>query len=288
MITPTGGMITGGMIMAEIWFADFVLKALIAGLGIAVICGVMGCFVVWRKMAYFGDSLAHSALLGIAIGLAAGITMSVAVTMVCLTFAVLLFWLQHRGVLATDTLLGILSHGALSAGIVLLSLMKIPVDLHGLLFGDILTVTPMDLTLIASGLVVILGAMIKFWSPLVLATVSEDLAKAEGVNTKFLQLLILMLMTITVAVSVRMVGVLLITSMLIIPAATARPLTRSPEAMAITAIAIGMMAVISGMVVSIEANTPTGPSMVVMLAAFFALVMTTTGVMAKLKSTPTP
>ena len=284
----TGGMITGGMIMAEIWFADFVLKALIAGLGIAVICGVMGCFVVWRKMAYFGDSLAHSALLGIAIGLAAGITMSVAVTMVCLTFAVLLFWLQHRGVLATDTLLGILSHGALSAGIVLLSLMKIPVDLHGLLFGDILTVTPMDLTLIASGLVVILGVMIKFWSPLVLATVSEDLAKAEGVNTKFLQLLILILMTITVAVSVRMVGVLLITSMLIIPAATARPLTRSPEAMAITAITIGMMAVISGMVVSIEANTPTGPSMVVMLAAFFALVMTTTGVMAKLKSTPTP
>ena len=281
-------IITGGMIMAEIWFADFVLKALIAGLGIAVICGVMGCFVVWRKMAYFGDSLAHSALLGIAIGLAAGITMSVAVTMVCLTFAVLLFWLQHRGVLATDTLLGILSHGALSAGIVLLSLMKIPVDLHGLLFGDILTVTPMDLTLIASGLVVILGVMVKFWSPLVLATVSEDLAKAEGVNTKFLQLLILILMTITVAVSVRMVGVLLITSMLIIPAATARPLTRSPEAMAITAIAIGIMAVISGMVVSIEANTPTGPSMVVMLAAFFALVMTTTGVMAKLKSTPTP
>ena len=257
------------MIMAEIWFADFVLKALIAGLGIAVICGVMGCFVVWRKMAYFGDSLAHSALLGIAIGLAAGITMSVAVTMVCLTFAVLLFWLQHRGVLATDTLLGILSHGALSAGIVLLSLMKIPVDLHGLLFGDILTVTPMDLTLIASGLVVILGVMVKFWAPLVLATVSEDLAKAEGVNTKFLQLLILILMTITVAVSVRMVGVLLITSMLIIPAATARPLTRSPEAMAITAIAIGIMAVISGMVVSIEANTPTGPSMVVMLAAFF-------------------
>ena len=276
-ITITGMNITGRRPVADIWLADFVINALLAGLGIAVICGMMGCFVVWRKMAYFGDSLAHSALLGIAIGLAAGITMSLAITLICLTFALLLFWLQHRGVLATDTLLGILSHGALSGGIVLLSIMRIPVDLHALLFGDILTVTPTDLTLIGIGLIISTGLMIKFWAPLVLATISEDLAKAEGVNTKFMQILILILMTITVAVSVRMVGVLLITSMLIIPAATARPLTRSPEAMAITAIIIGMLAVVSGMVLSIEANTPTGPSMVVMLAAFFALVMTVTG-----------
>ena len=268
--------------MADIWFADFVLNALLAGLGIAVICGMMGCFVVWRKMAYFGDSLAHSALLGIAIGLAIGITMSLGVTLICLVFALLLFWLQHRGVLATDTLLGILSHGALSGGIVLLSIMRIPVDLHGLLFGDILTVTAMDLSLIGAGLVLSTGLMIRFWAPLVLATISEDLAKAEGVNTKFMQILILILMTITVAVSVRMVGVLLITSMLIIPAATARPLTRSPETMAMVSIIIGMLAVIGGMALSINANTPTGPSMVVMLAAFFAVVMLATGMAARL------
>jgi len=252
---------------------DFILYALLAGLALAVICGMMGCFVVWRRMAYFGESLAHSALLGIAIGLVSGITMSLTITLVCLSFALLLFWLQHRGVLATDTLLGILSHGALSAGIMLMSIMQIPVDLHGLMFGDILTVTFNDVMMIAIGGVLILAALMRNWSPLVLMTVSEDLAKAEGASTRFLQILILLLMTITVALSVRMVGVLLITSMLIIPAATARPLTRSPEAMAIGAVLIGMLAVIGGTVLSLTINTPTGPSMVMVLAVMFALVM---------------
>ena len=252
---------------------DFILYALLAGLALAVICGMMGCFVVWRRMAYFGESLAHSALLGIAIGLVSGITMSLTITLVCLSFALLLFWLQHRGVLATDTLLGILSHGALSAGIMLMSIMQIPVDLHGLMFGDILTVTFNDVMMIAIGGVLILAALMRYWSPLVLMTVSEDLAKAEGASTRFLQILILLLMTITVALSVRMVGVLLITSMLIIPAATARPLTRSPEAMAIGAVLIGMLAVIGGTVLSLTINTPTGPSMVMVLAVMFALVM---------------
>ena len=265
------------LVDSNIWLADFVINAMFAGLGIAVICGIMGCFVVWRKMAYFGDSLAHSALLGIAIGITTGITMSIGITIICLTFAILLFGLQQRGVLATDTLLGILAHAALSFGIVLLSLMRVPIDLHSLMFGDILTVNTTDLALIGLGLVVVVGLMIKFWSPLVLTTISEDLAKAEGVNIKAMQLLILILMTITVAVSVRMVGVLLITSMLIIPAASARALTKTAESMAVISVFIGISAVISGMVLSIEANTPTGPSMVVMLAVFFALVMTITG-----------
>ena len=255
---------------------DFILHAMLAGLALAAICGVMGCFVVWRRMAYFGDSLAHSALLGIAIGLVTGITMSLTITLVCLSFALLLFWLQHRGVLATDTLLGILSHGALSTGIMLMSVMQIPVDLHSLMFGDILTITADDVLMIMGGGVLVLAALIRYWSPLVLMTVSEDLAKAEGASVRFLQILILILMTVTVALSVRMVGVLLITSMLIIPAATARPLTRSPEAMAISAVVIGMFAVLGGTSMSLAINTPTGPSMVMTLAAMFALVMVVT------------
>ena len=255
---------------------DFILHAMLAGLALAAICGVMGCFVVWRRMAYFGDSLAHSALLGIAIGLVTGITMSLTITLVCLSFALLLFWLQHRGVLATDTLLGILSHGALSAGIMLMSVMQIPVDLHSLMFGDILTITADDVLMIMGGGVLVLATLIRYWSPLVLMTVSEDLAKAEGASVRFLQILILILMTVTVALSVRMVGVLLITSMLIIPAATARPLTRSPEAMAIGAVVIGMIAVLGGTSLSLAINTPTGPSMVMTLAAMFALVMVLT------------
>lgn len=258
---------------------DFVQRALIAGLGIALITGVMGCFVVWRRMAYFGDSLSHSALLGIAIGLVSGLTMSISITAVCLLFSLLLFGLQHRGVLTTDTLLGILAHGSLSSGIVLLSIMRMPIDLHRLLFGDILTVNNTDLMMIFTGAVITLGLLIKFWNALILTTVSEDLAKAEGINTSFMQVLTLILMTITVAVSVRMVGVLLITSLLIIPAATARPLVKSPEAMAIVAVLIGMFSVVAGMMLSIEINTPTGPSMVVILAAFFAVVIILTGLL---------
>ncbi|MCE2517945.1 MAG: metal ABC transporter permease [Alphaproteobacteria bacterium] len=261
---------------------DFIINALLAGVGIAVICGVMGCFVVWRRMAYFGDSLAHSALLGIAIGIATGIEMSLSIFLISMGFALLLLWLQHRGVLATDTLLGILAHGALSCGMVLLSLNGTSVDLHGFLFGDILTVTTMDLMLIGLGSVVVLDSLIRNWDRLILMTVSADLAKAEGVKTMRLQLIFLVLMTITVAVSVRMVGVLLITSMLIIPAATSRQLVRSPAAMAIGAVVIGMIATAGGMFMSIELNTPTGPTMVVALTVMFALVMAAAGLRHKL------
>lgn len=260
---------------------DFILRAVLAGLGIAVICGVMGCFVVWRRMAYFGDSLAHSALLGIAIGLATGIGMSISIFIVSITFAMLLLWLQHRGVLATDTLLGILAHGALSSAMVLISLLGIPVDLHAFLFGDVLTVTNLDLGLIGLGIIIVVGAMVYYWEKLVLMTISADLAKAEGVNTFALQMLFLILMTITVAVSVRIVGVLLITSMLIIPAATARQLVTGPQAMAMGAIAVGILSVILGVIVSINLDTPTGPSMVSCLAGLFAIVMVMTGLFRK-------
>lgn len=256
---------------------DFIIRAVLAGVGIALICGVMGCFVVWRRMAYFGDSLAHSALLGIAIGLATGLGMSISIFFVSIVFAALLLWLQHRGVLATDTLLGILAHGALSSAMVMISLLGIPVDLHAFLFGDVLTVTNVDLILIGIGIIVIVGAMAYYWQQLVLITINADLAKAEGVNTFALQMLFLLLMTITVAVSVRIVGVLLITSMLIIPAATARQLVSGPQAMAIGAILTGILSVILGVVVSINLDTPTGPSMVTCLAGLFAMVMVITG-----------
>jgi zinc transport system permease protein len=267
------GMSIGmGIIMLD----DFIINALLAGFGIAMICGVMGCFVVWRRMAYFGDSLAHSALLGIAIGLATGLSLSLSIFIISMGFALLLLWLQHRGVLATDTLLGILAHGALSFGMVLMALLGIPVDLHAVLFGDILTVTIKDLGLIAAGAVLVLSLMGLFWGQFILMTMSQDLAKAEGVKTFALQMLFLVLMTITVAVSVQMVGVLLITSMLIIPAATARQLVHSPEYMAIGAVIIGFIAVVGGMALSLVMNTPTGPSMVSCLAGLFALVMLAT------------
>jgi zinc transport system permease protein len=251
---------------------EFILRALAAGIGVALIAGPLGCFVVWRRMAYFGDSLAHSALLGIALGLLYGLDINLGTVIVCATFAMLLVWLQHRRVLATDTLLGILAHAALSIGMVALSFLdNARFDLYSYLFGDILTVRIRDLYWIYGGGLVVVGLLVLNWSSLTLMTIHEDLARAEGVNTVWSNILLMLLMTIVVAVSIRIVGILLITSMLIIPAATARQLVTTPENMAIWAAILGLLAVLGGISGSIEFDTPSGPSIVTAAAVMFAL-----------------
>ncbi|WP_373088644.1 iron chelate uptake ABC transporter family permease subunit [Sneathiella sp.] len=252
---------------------EFVLRALAAGIGVALIAGPLGCFVVWRRMAYFGDSLAHSALLGIALGLLYGLNINLATIIICATFAMLLVWMQQRRVLATDTLLGILAHAALSIGMVALSFLdNARFDLYSYLFGDILTVRISDLYWIYGGGVIVIALLVFNWSSLTLMTIHEDLARAEGVNSVWSNILLMLLMTIVVAVSIRIVGILLITSMLIIPAATARQLVTSPEGMAIWAAILGLLAVFGGIFGSIEFDTPSGPSIVTTAAALFALV----------------
>ena len=210
----------------------FIIRAIIAGVGIAIIAGAIGCFVVWRKMAYFGDSLAHSALLGVALGLVMGISTNLGTIIICSIFAVVLIWLQQKKILATDTLLGILAHSALSVGMVTLSLLEKSIDLHSYLFGDILAVTSAEIYFILFGGSFVLIFLYFNWSSFVLMTIDEKLARAEGINIVFYQLLIMLLMTVVVAVSFKIVGLLLITSLLIIPAAAARQLAKSPEKMA--------------------------------------------------------
>lgn len=250
-----------------------ILRALAAGVGIACVAGVMGCFVVWRRMAYFGDSLSHSALLGVALGIMIGISVTLGVIAVGLGFALLLVWLQRRRLLATDTLLGILAHAALSIGMVALSLMHQSIDVHAYLFGDIFTVTVADIGLIYGGGALVLMLLIVNWSALVLMTVHEDLARAEGVRTVHIQLLFVFMMAVMVAVSVRMVGILLITSMLIMPAATARQFASSPERMALIASLLGALSVVGGMAASVWLDTPAAPSIVSVSAALFAVLL---------------
>ena len=252
---------------SEPWF----LRALIGGIGIALAVGPLGCFVVWRRMAYFGDSLAHSALLGIAMGLLTGVGVNAGTIIVCGIFAVLLVWLQSMKILATDTLLGILAHAALSIGMVAISLLKtVRLNIYDYLFGDVLAVTNGDLWWIFGGGALALITIGFLWSSLVLSTIHEDLAKAEGVNAFMVNLLFMGLMTLLIAVSSRMIGILLITSLLVIPAATARPFAKSPEGMAILAGAFGVLAVIGGLAASLEFDTPAGPSIVVTATAIFA------------------
>ncbi len=251
---------------------DFLLRALAAGIGVALLAGPLGCFVVWRRMAYLGDSLAHSALLGIAIGLLLDLEATLAIVFAGLAFAVLLVGLQQQRQLATDTLLGLLAHSGLAIGLVVLSFAEgVRVDLMGYLFGDVLAVRSRDLLWIWGGGALLVGVLAALWRPLLLATLQEDMARAEGQPVLALRFALTLLLALTVALAMKVVGILLITSLLIVPAAAARPLARTPVAMALIAAAAGSLSVAGGIGGSYLADTPTGPSIVVAALLLFLL-----------------
>ena len=249
----------------------FIIKGLLAGVIVALVAGVMGCFVVWRRMAYFGDSLAHSALLGIALGIALGVNHNLSVIMLCSLFALILVWLQQKRIFATDTLLGILAHASLSVGVITISILEQIIDLHSYLFGDILTVGNDQIWWLVIGGGSVLGVLTYNWSSLVLMTIDEDLAQAENVPVARYQMLLMFLMTIVVAISIKIVGILLIASLLIIAPAASRQLSKSPEMMAMIACLIGIISVVIGMYFSFELDTPSGPTIVAALAALFVI-----------------
>lgn len=250
--------------------ADFLLWAWLGGLMIAAIAGPLGSFMVWRRMAYFGDTLAHAALLGVALGLLLQVNISLAVVLVCLLLALLLSTLMHTRIIATDTLLGILSHASLSLGLVSLSIFDHQsIDLIGFLFGDLLAIGVQDLTWIALSCGLALVVLVRLWRPLLAITVNEELAQVEGINVALVRTLLMLLVAVVIAVAMKVVGVLLITSLLIIPAAAARGLSNSPEQMAVLASLLGMLAVSGGLALSWFYDTPTGPSIVLIASALF-------------------
>lgn len=253
-------------------FDDFFTRALIAGIGLALTAGPLGCFVIWRRMAYFGDTMAHSALLGVALSLLLDLNLILSVFIVAAVVSLLLLLLQRRGSLSTDALLGILSHSALSLGLVLVAFMTwVRIDLVGFLFGDILAVTRADIDLVWGGGILVLLAVVYLWRPLLASTVNPELAEAEGLKPERVQLFFMLLMALVIAIAMKIVGILLITSLLIIPAATARRFSSSPEIMAVLASLIGALAVTGGLFGSLEFDTPSGPSIVVAALGLFVL-----------------
>jgi zinc transport system permease protein len=251
--------------------ADFILRALLAGLMVAIIAGPLGCFVVWRRMSYFGDTLAHSALFGIALGLLLDINLELAVIMACMLLAVVLVILENRRGLSTDTILGILAHSSLALGLVIISFTDNQVNLMAYLFGDLLTVSVNNLIWIAVTVVIVLGVLFKNWNRLLTITLHEELAQVEGLNVIHLRLLLMLLIALIVAVSMKVVGVLLITSLLIIPPACARAFTKTPETMSACASMVGCIAVCGGLAASWFWDTPTGPSIVVATSVLFVI-----------------
>ncbi|GEA60553.1 zinc ABC transporter permease subunit ZnuB [Vibrio comitans] len=251
---------------------EFLLPSLLAGFGIAIIAGPLGSFVVWRKMAYFGDTLAHASLMGLALGFLLDINLYLALVVCCMALAIILVTLQRQQLVATDTLLGILAHSALSLGLIAVSFLdNVRIDLMGYLFGDLLSVNNHDVMFIYMGATVVMLLLVAFWRPLLSSTVNEELAAVEGVNISLMRLLIMLMIGLVIAVGMKFVGALIISSLLIIPAATARRLCRSPEQMAIIASIIGMICVCSGLSMSWFYDTPAGPSVVVSATVLFLL-----------------
>ena len=251
---------------------DFIVRAIIAGIGIALVTGPLGCFVVWRRLSFFGDTLAHSALLGVLISITLDINVSLTIFVVASLVAILLLRLERTTNLAGDSLLGLISHSSLAIGLVILGFLSfIRFDVMGVLFGDILSVNSNDLLVIWIGGALILVVLSYIWKPLFASTVNYELAEAEGMKPERVNAIFTILLAALIAISIKMIGVLLITGFLIIPTAMARNLSDNPRQMVILSIIGGLLSVLIGLYASFEINTSSGPSIVVVALILFIL-----------------
>ena len=252
---------------------DFMVRAALAGIGVALAAAPLGCFVVWRRMAYFGESTAHAALLGVSLSLMFEFSVFLGAIFVSLLMTSLVTLAQGRS-LFLDTLLGVAGHMSLATGLVVVSFISgVRIELMAYLIGDILSVSKTDLLLIWIGLVIVFALLFWRWSALLLCTLNEDLAASSGLNPRRESYVLTIGLAVVVAVGIKVVGVLLIISMLIIPAASARSLVSTPEKMAVFASVIGMLSAILGLNASYVFDTPTGPSIVCVASLIFIVTL---------------
>ena len=256
--------------MIEFPLPEFVWRALLGGAGVALLAGPLGCFVVWRRMAYFGEALAHSAFLGVGLGLLLHLDPTIGVVVTGVVIAAVLARRRPETGLAEDALLGLLAHASLALGLVVLAFMEdVRVDLFAYLFGDILAVRSIDLVWIGSIDAIGLALLAWLWQGLLASTVHEELAAVEGRKVQWLRLGFMLMLAVFVALAMKLVGILLTVSMLIIPAAAARRVARTPLQMAAAAVGVGATAVALGLFASLASDVPSGPAMVVAAAVLF-------------------
>jgi zinc transport system permease protein len=253
---------------------DFVTKALIVGLGVTLLSGPLGSILTWRKMAYFGDTLAHSTLLGLSLALLLNINIYLGLILTSMLVAIMLSLTTKNKLVANDTVLGILSHTSLSGGLILAtSSSKVRINLLAYLYGDLLAVNAVDIVIIVILVLSILPVLYKYWNQIIAATISPEIAQCENVKVERIRWLIIMLLAVLFAMAIKIVGVLLINALLIIPAATARLLSKSPEEMAVKTSLLGAGSLIAGILLSTKVDIPTGPAIVMCAAAMFFMVL---------------
>ena len=255
-------------------FDDFFIRALIAGIGIALVTGPLGCFIIWRRLSFFGDTLSHSALLGVTIAFFFELNIAFSVFLMSSAIALILLKLQKTTKLPGDALLGLLAHSSLAVGLVVIGfLTTIRFDIMGLLFGDILAVNEIDILIIWIGGALILLILKFIWKPLFASTVNHELAEAEGMNPDKVNAIFTILLAAIIAISIKIVGLLLITGMLIMPAAMARNVSNNPNQMVKLSIIGGLLSVIIGLFSSLEINSPSGPSIITAALVLFCLTL---------------
>jgi len=254
--------------MAELLFPGW-----LAGILLTLATGPLGSFIVWRRMSAFGDTLSHASLLGLAGGAVFNINSFYMILFLLLVLSSLIVFLEHVSCLSLDTIMGITAHSALSLGMIILSIIseKKRISISNYFFGDLLKVTSADLTIIVLIVIFILFILIWYWREILCLTINSELAKVDGINVTKISLIFILITTLVIAMSIKFIGSLVITALLIIPSATARRFADSPENMAILATCIGMLGVTSGIVVSILFDFPTSPSIVLFLSFFFLL-----------------
>ena len=255
-------------------FDDFFIRALIAGIGIALVTGPIGCFIIWRRLSFFGDTLSHSALLGVTIGFFFVINVAFSVFLISSVIALILLKLQKTTKLPGDALLGLLAHSSLAVGLVVISfLSSIRFDIMGLLFGDILAVNEIDLLIIWLGGALILLILKIIWKPLFASTVNNELAEAEGMNPERANAIFTILLAAIIAISIKIVGLLLITGMLIMPAAMSRNISNNPQQMVKLSVIGGLLSVLIGLFSSLQFNSPSGPSIITAALVLFSFTL---------------
>jgi zinc transport system permease protein len=249
---------------------DFLWRAALGAGLLGAACGPIGCFVLWRRMAYLGESVAHMGLLGAAIGLLIGINALLGTAVLAVVAALVMARASDRTIPAGN-LIGIVGHMGLALGFVLLATMEtVRADLLGYLFGDVLALSSADLMAIAGVSLGVLVTTAVLWRPLLRTSVAGDIAAAETNNSAFAETAFLVLVAVLVAFGLKVVGALLIVALLIVPPAAARPIANTPESMALIAALIGFASAPAGLVVSFVTDAPAGPCIVLAAGAIFA------------------
>lgn len=256
----------------------FFVKALLAASGLAVVAAPLGCIIVWRRMAYVGETLAQASLLGVALGLALNIDLTLAVVIAAVAVALLLVLFGRQKLLALDSVLGLMHHAALALAVMAIALLRGPsIDLMGYLFGDVFAVTDADLAWVFGGGAVVLAVTVLLWGPLVRLALHEDLATAEGIHPEWPRAAFDVLLAVTIAVAMKIVGILLVMAFLVVPAVAARPLAGTPGRMAIIAAVVGVLSAVGGLYLSLGFDTPGGPSIVLVMCGFAVVSLLAAG-----------